>query len=87
MPQSDRRQPWPIRWWEGLSPFWNLGLGLLVFGALSLVANLVAFNQPLLRSLLYALIEGGVLSALLAIATQTERGKRIPPDPHRGPDS
>jgi len=60
---------------------------LLVFGALSLVANLVAFNQPLLRSLLYALIEGGVLSALLAIATQTERGKRIPPDPHRGPDS
>jgi hypothetical protein len=41
-----------------------------------LLINLGPFNQPLGRSILYAIFEGGVLSGLLAVATAAERGKR-----------
>lgn len=38
--------------------------------------NVGPFNQPLGRSIFYGLFEGAVLTGLLAVATNTEKGKR-----------
>jgi hypothetical protein len=44
---------------------------------LTFLINVGPFNQPILRSILYGLFEGAVLSGLLAVATRTERGRRL----------
>jgi hypothetical protein len=46
-----------------------------VFAVLTFLINVGPFNQPILRSILYGLFEGAVLSGLLAVATRTERGR------------
>ena len=47
-----------------------------MFAALTFLANLGPFNQPILRSVFYGLFEGGVLAGLMAVATRTERDRR-----------
>ena len=49
------------------------------FAVVLFLLNLGVFNQPLWRSILYGLIEGGVLTAMLLAATASERSKRRPP--------
>jgi hypothetical protein len=84
MRQSDRdpslrpeHRPNPVvAWWEKRTTPTQLMISFPVFTVLMFVINLGPFNQPLLRSVLYGLFEGGVLSGLLALATATERGRR-----------
>lgn len=71
------RDPHPIiGWWEAIETWKQLALSFPVFAILTLLMNIGPFNQPWLRSILYGLFEGGVLSGLLAVATATERGRR-----------
>lgn len=65
-----------VLWWESLETWKQLAISFPVFGVLTLLLNIGPFNQPILRSVLYGLFEGAVLSGLLAVATRTERGRR-----------
>jgi hypothetical protein len=72
----DKRAPAIVLWWEGLETWKQLAISFPVLAALMLLVNIGPFSQPLWRSVLYAIFEGGVLSGLLAVATASERGKR-----------
>lgn len=74
-----KQEPQPPRlvaWWEGLDTWVQLVISFPIFGVLTFLINLGPFNQPVLRSILYGLIEGGILSGLMAVATRTEKGRR-----------
>ncbi|HEV2035554.1 MAG TPA: hypothetical protein VGU71_15415 [Candidatus Dormibacteraeota bacterium] len=75
-PASPRRPHKVVLWWEGLETWRQLALSFPILAVLTLLINIGPFNQPIVRSVLYGLFEGGVLSGLLAVATATERGKR-----------
>jgi hypothetical protein len=72
------RNPPPklVAWWESLESWQHLAFSFPVFAVLTFLINVGPFNQPILRSILYGLFEGAVLSGLLAVATRTERGRR-----------
>jgi hypothetical protein len=75
--RSAGRHPGAIlNWWEGIATWMQLAISFPFFAVLMLLINIGPFNQPLVRSILYGLFEGGVLSGLLAVATATERGRR-----------
>jgi hypothetical protein len=74
--KAPKPPPRVIQWWEGLDTWKQLALSFPVFAILTFLANLGPFNQPILRSVLYGLFEGAVLSGLMAVATRTERGRR-----------
>ena len=74
--RPERRPKQLVAWWEKLTTPTQLMISSPVFAVLMFVINLGPFNQPLWRSVLYGLFEGGVLSGLLAVATATERGRR-----------
>jgi hypothetical protein len=73
---ADKRPPVIVLWWEKLETWKQIVISFPVLAILMLLINLGPFNQPLGRSILYAIFEGGVLSGLLAVATAAERGKR-----------
>ena len=47
-----------------------------MFAVFTFLLNVGPFYQPVGRSILYGLFEGGVLTGLMAVATRTERGRR-----------
>jgi len=65
-----------VLWWESLETWRQLALSYPVFAVLTFLLNIGPFYQPLGRSVFYGFFEGGVLAALLAIATRTERDRR-----------
>ena len=65
-----------VQWWEKLETWKQLAISFPVLAVFMLLVNVGPFNQPLWRSILYGIFEGGVLSGLLAVATAAERGKR-----------
>ena len=65
-----------VLWWEGMDTWKQLAISFPALAVLTFLLNIGPFNQPILRSVLYGLFEGAVLSGLLAVATRTERGKR-----------
>jgi hypothetical protein len=65
-----------LAWWEGLETWVQLAISFPIFGVLTFLINIGPFNQPVPRSALYGLIEGAVLSGLMAVATRAERGRR-----------
>jgi hypothetical protein len=65
-----------MRRWEALEPWQQGAIAFPVFGVLTFLLNLGPFNQPLWRSILYGVIEGGILTGLLLVATRTEKSKR-----------
>jgi hypothetical protein len=65
-----------VLWWEALETWVQLALSFPIFAVLTFLINIAPFNQPVFRSILYGLFEGGVLSGLMAVATATERGRR-----------
>jgi hypothetical protein len=65
-----------VRWWEGLDTWKQLAASFPAFAVLTFLINIGPFYQPIPRSILYGLFEGGVLSGLLAIATRTEVRRR-----------
>ena len=73
---APQRVPRLVLWWESLETWHQLLMSFPILSVLMLVINIGPFNQPLLRSIIYGLFEGGVLSGLLAVATATERGRR-----------
>lgn len=73
---KDKRPPALVRWWESLETWRQLAISFPVLALFMLFVNVGPFNQPLWRSILYGIFEGGVLSGLLAVATRAERGKR-----------
>jgi hypothetical protein len=88
VPDQGPEPPELLRRWESLPTGLQGGVSFAVFAVLLLVVNLAVFNQPLWRSVLYGLIEGLPLTALLLAATANERRKRQPraPDERRGSD-
>jgi hypothetical protein len=73
-----------IERWEGLSPFVQAAIALPPLSVLLFLVNLGPFNQPLGRALFYGIFEGGVVTALLLVATASEKSKRRsggPPSP------
>ena len=75
-PVIDPTPPRLIVWWEALETWMQLAISFPVFAVVTFLLNVGPFNQPLGRSVLYGLFEGAVLSALMAVATATERGRR-----------
>ncbi len=65
-----------VRWWEGLSLRAQALIAIPALAVLLFAINLGPFNQPLLRSVLYGLFEGGVLGGLLLAVTAQEKAKR-----------
>jgi hypothetical protein len=65
-----------VVWWEGMETWVQLAISFPILGVLTFLINIGPFNQPVPRSALYGLIEGAVLSGLLAVATRAERGRR-----------
>jgi hypothetical protein len=65
-----------VLWWERLETWVQLAISFPIFAVLTFLINVGPFNQPLVRSLLYGLFEGAVLSGLMAVATATEHGRR-----------
>ncbi|MHB8613737.1 MAG: hypothetical protein ACYDAL_15145 [Candidatus Dormibacteraceae bacterium] len=76
MRQAPQPPPRVVLWWEALDTWKQLALSFPVFAILTFLLNLGPFNQPILRSSLYGVFEGGVLAGLLAVATRTERSRR-----------
>lgn len=74
--KAPKSPPKFVQWWEGLETWKQLGLSFPVFAVLTFLINIALFNQPALRSVLYGLFEGAVLSGLMAVATRSERGRR-----------
>lgn len=71
-------QPPPrlLVWWEGLETWVQLAISFPIFGVITFLLNIGPFNQPVPRSVLYGLFEGGVLSGLMAVVTRSERSRR-----------
>jgi hypothetical protein len=65
-----------LRWWEGLTPLKEAGIAGPPLVILLFLVNLGPFNQPLWRSILYGIFEGGVLTGVLLAVTQSEKRKR-----------
>ena len=65
-----------IRRWEALPVGVQAPIGFVPFLVVLFLLNLAVFNQPLWRSILYGIIEAGVLTAILLAATASERSKR-----------
>jgi hypothetical protein len=76
MQKQDHPPPKVVAWWEGLETWVQLAISFPIFAVLTFLMNVGLFNQPVPRSVLYGLFEGAVLSALLAVATHTERSRR-----------
>lgn len=73
---TEKRPPAIVLWWEKLETWKQIAISFPLLAIFMLLVNVGPFNQPLWRSILYGIFEGGVLSGLLAVATAAERGKR-----------
>jgi hypothetical protein len=62
--------------WEGLQTWQQIAIGFPLLFTFTFLLNLGPFAQPLIRSILYGIFEGGVLTGLLLAATATERSRR-----------
>jgi hypothetical protein len=74
-----------IHRWEALSPFVQGGIALPPSSVVLFFVNLGPFHQPVWRSVLYGIFEGGVVTMMLLIATATEKSKRNPTPPQPSP--
>ncbi len=76
MSQDRKRPPAFLAWWEGLDTWKQLAISFPPLSLLLFLINIGPFYQPVLRSIFYGLFEGGIFTALLAVATRSEREKR-----------
>jgi hypothetical protein len=80
MAEPDHRgvsEPPPlVRRWESLGTGLQAAIAGPVLVVLMFLLNLGVFAQPLWRSVLYGLIEGGFFTGLLLVATANERSRR-----------
>jgi hypothetical protein len=66
-----------VRRWESLTTQVQAAIAFPPLAILLFVVNRWLFNQPLGRSVVYGLIEGGVVTVLVLVATANERKKRV----------
>jgi len=64
------------QWWEGLVPRTQAVVAFPVLAVALFLLNLVAFAQPLLRAVVYGLIEGAAFTAFAILATRNEIARR-----------
>ena len=76
MATSPRSSGRLLRRWESLPAAVQAAISFPFFAVILLALNLALFNQPLLRSLLYCVIEAVPFTVLLLVATANERSKR-----------
>ena len=76
MPEAERPPPRIVTWWEGLETLTQVALAFPALSVVLFAMNVGPFSQPLLRSIGYGLLEAGVLTGLLIVATVSERNKR-----------
>ena len=74
--EPSKPPPRVVLWWETLETWRQLAISFPAFAVLTFLLNIGPFGQPIVRSVLYGLFEGGVLAGLMAIATKTERDRR-----------
>jgi hypothetical protein len=65
-----------VQRWESLRPGVQAAIVFPPLAILLFLLNLGGFDQPLLRSILYGLIEAAPVTALILVATANERRKR-----------
>jgi hypothetical protein len=65
-----------LRWWEELGTPVQAAIAFPPLAVVLFLLNLAGFNQPLLRSIVYGLIEAIPFTALILVATANERRKR-----------
>jgi hypothetical protein len=75
----EKPPPRLLLWWEALETWVQLAISFPTFAVVTFLINVGPFYQPIFRSVLYGVIEGGVLTAGMAVATATERGRRRRP--------
>jgi hypothetical protein len=76
VPDAERPPSRFVTWWEGLQTPTQIAVAFPVLAVLLFLVNVGPFAQPLLRSVVYGLFEGGILTGLLIVATINERNKR-----------
>ncbi|MFZ0214520.1 MAG: hypothetical protein WAM30_01110, partial [Candidatus Dormiibacterota bacterium] len=75
---GEPRRGWgPLRWWEEQPTPTQVVVSSIVFGLVFFFLNYVPFAQPLVRSLGYAVIEGGLFVAIAVWATHAEHASRL----------
>ena len=62
--------------WEGLETRTQAAISFPFFLVFLFLMNLGPFAQPLVRSIVYGIIEGAAFTGLLLVATATERSRR-----------
>ena len=65
-----------LRRWESLRPGVQAAIVFPPLAVLLFLVNLGGFGQPLLRSIVYGLIEAAPVTALVLVATANERRRR-----------
>ena len=76
MKNETKAPPRMVLWWESLQTWKQVAVSFPLLAVLTFFLNIGPFYQPVDRSILYGLFEGGVLTMLLAVATRTERDWR-----------
>ena len=66
-----------MRRWEALPARTQAAIAFPVAALLMFLIHIGPFNQPLGRAIGYAVFWGGVLTALLVVASRAERHKRL----------
>jgi hypothetical protein len=62
--------------WESLRPRTQAAIAFPVLGILAFLLNVGPFAQPLVRAIIYGVIEGGVFTAMLVYASKVEKARR-----------
>ena len=73
---TSNEPPKLVRRWESLSTPVQAAIVFPVLAVVFFFLNLVGFNQPVWRSIVYGLIESAPFTALVLLATASERRKR-----------
>ena len=78
MPEEREREAPPalLRRWESLTPPVQAAVVFPALTILLFLLNVGVFSQPVLRSVLYGLIEALPFTALVLVATANERRRR-----------
>lgn len=73
---TSNEPPKLVRRWESLSTPVQAAIVFPLLAVVFFFLNLVGFNQPVWRSILYGLIESAPFTALVLVASANERRKR-----------
>ena len=73
-------------WWEGLEQWKQAAIGFPLFGIFLFLMNYGPFAQPLGSSIIYGIIEGGLFTGFMLVATAAEKSRREERDDREGRD-